>query len=91
MNINEYFKEFSQELRAEAGVGEDFLRSTFVEHMCSLIEADGFIPDYSQTDYKHTSKGLAVDAWSYDDNLSKLTLFVADYRDSGKLEPLIQG
>ncbi len=91
MNINEYFEEFAQELRAEAGAEENFLRSTFVEHMCSLMEAEGFIPDYTSTNFKHTSKGLAVDAWSYDENLMKLTLFVADYRDSGKLEPLIQG
>ena len=91
MNIEDYFKEFTQDLHAQAGAGEDFLRSTFVEHMCSLIEDDGFIPSFSQIDYKHTSRGMAVDAWSYDDEFSKLTLFVSDYRDSGTLETLTQG
>jgi hypothetical protein len=90
MNIEDYFKEFTQDLYAQAGADGDFLRSTFVEHMCSLIEDDGFIPSFSQTDYKHTSRGLAVDAWAYDVDLSKLTLFVTDYRDSGDLETLTQ-
>ena len=90
MNIEDYFEEFTQDLHAQAGAGSDFLRSTFVEHMCSLIEDDGFIPSFSQTDYKHTSRGLAVDAWAYDEDLSKLTLFVTDYRDSGGLETLTQ-
>lgn len=90
MNIDDYFHEFTQDLHAQAGADGDFLRSAFVEHMCSLIEADGFIPGFSQTDYKHTSRGLAVDAWAYDDDLFKLTLFVSDYRDSGDLETLTQ-
>jgi hypothetical protein len=91
MNIEDYFKEFTQDLHAQAGAEGDFLRSTFVEHMCSLIEDDGFIPSFSQTDYKHTSRGLAVDAWAYDEDLSKLTMFVSDYRDTGVLETLTQG
>lgn len=90
MNINEYFEEFAQDLHAEAGADENFLKSSFVEHMCSLMEAEGFISEYSVVEHKQTAKGLAVDAWSYDESLSKLTLFVADYRDSGKLEALIQ-
>jgi hypothetical protein len=90
MNLDNYFEEFTQDLYAQAGSDGDFIRSTFVERMCSLIEAEGFIPSFSQTDYKHTSRGLAVDAWSYDDDLSKLTLFVTDYRDSGDLETLTQ-
>jgi AIPR protein/Abortive infection phage resistance protein N-terminal domain len=90
MNIEEFFNEFHQNLHAQAGAGGDFIRSKFVEHMCSLIEADGFIPSFSQTDYKHTTRGLAVDAWAYDDQFSKLTLFVTDFRDSGKLETLTQ-
>lgn len=90
MKIEEYFEEFTQDLHAQAGAGKDFLRSTFIERICDLIEEEGFIPDYTQTNYKHTSRGLAVDAWSYDEAFSKLTLIVADYRDSGNLEVLTQ-
>ncbi len=51
----------------------DFIRPKFVEHLCSLIEADGFIPSYSSTDYKFTAKGMAVDARSWDEPFAKLT------------------
>lgn len=90
MNIEEYFQEYTQNLHTEAGVGSNYLRSTFVANMCSLIEEEGTIPDFTQTDYKLTAKGLAVDAWSYDTAFSKLTLFVADFRDENELETLTQ-
>jgi hypothetical protein len=90
MSIEEYYNEFRQDLHAQAGAGGSFLSSTFVERMCNLIEDEGFIADFAQTNYKHTSKGLAVDAWSYDEQFQKLTLVVSDYRDSAKLETLTQ-
>jgi hypothetical protein len=90
MSIEEYYNEFRQDLHAQAGAGGSFLSSTFVERMCNLIEDEGFIADCAQTNYKHTSKGLAVDAWSYDEQFQKLTLVVSDYRDSAKLETLTQ-
>jgi len=46
--------------------GSNYLRATFIEKMCTLVEAEGAIPIFAQTDYKHTQKGLAVDAWSFD-------------------------
>ena len=91
MTIQEYFKAYTQDLHAQAGVGANYIRSTFVENMCSLVEAEGAIPDFAQTDYKYTTKGLAVDAWCYDDAFSKLTLFLADFRDGEELETLTQG
>ena len=90
MNIEDFFQDYRQDLLAQAGAGSNFLRSTFVEKMCALIEVEGAIPDFTQTDYKHTQKGLAVDAWSYDPAFSKLTLFVADFRDEDKLDTLTQ-
>jgi hypothetical protein len=90
MNIDDFFEDYRQDLLAQAGVGSDYLRSTFVEKMCSLIEDEGAIPDFTQTNYKHSQKGLAVDAWSFDPSLGRLTLFVADYRDDTALETLTQ-
>lgn len=89
-NIDDYYQEFRQDLHAQAGAGENFMRSTFVERLCQLVEDEGFVSDYIQTTYKHTSRGLAVDAWANDEEFAKLTLFVADYRDSDKMETLTQ-
>lgn len=88
MTIEEYYQEFTQDLIARAGADENFTRSSFVEHMCSTLEDEGFMTGYAQTDYKNTTKGLAVDAWSFNDELACLTLIVGDYRDSGSLETL---
>lgn len=88
MTIEEYYQEFTQDLIARAGADENFTRSSFVEHMCSTLEDEGFITGFAQTDYKNTTKGLAVDAWSFNDELACLTLIVGDYRDSGSLETL---
>ncbi len=91
MTIEDYYKEYTQDLHAQAGVDANYIRSTFVQNMCSLVEAEGAIPDSAQTDYKSTTRGLAVDAWSYDETFSKLTLFLADFRDGDDLETLTQG
>jgi hypothetical protein len=88
MTIEEYHKEFTQELIARSGADENFTRSSFVEHMCSTLEDEGFMTGYAQTDYKNTTKGLAVDAWSFNDELACLTLILSDYRDSRSLETL---
>lgn len=88
MTIEQYYQEFTQDLIARSGADENFTRSSFVEHMCSTLEDEGFITGFAQTDYKNTTKGLAVDAWSFNDELACLTLIVGDYRDSGSLETL---
>ncbi len=88
MTIEEYYQEFTQDLIARAGADENFTRSSFVEHMCSTLEDEGFMTGFTQTDYKNTTKGLAVDAWSFNDELACLTLIIGDYRDSGSLETL---
>jgi len=90
MDIEDFFQDYRQELIAHAGAESNYLRSTFIEKMCALIEDEGAIPDFTQVDYKHTQKGLAVDAWSYDPAVFKLTLFVSDFRDEETLQTLTQ-
>jgi len=88
MTIEDFHHEFTQELIARAGADENFTRSSFIEEMCTTLEDEGFMTGYSQTDFKHSSRGLAVDAWSFDDELACLTLILGDFRDSGSLENL---
>ncbi len=90
MSIEEFFQDYRQDLLAQAGVGSNYTRSTFVEKMCAMVEAEGAIPEFAQTDYKHSQKGLALDAWVFDPSLARLTLFVADFRDGEALEKLTQ-
>jgi hypothetical protein len=90
MSIEEFFQDYRQDLLAQAGVGSNYIRSTFVEKMCAMVEAEGAIPEFTQTDYKHSQKGLALDAWAFDPSLARLTLFVTDFRDGEALETLTQ-
>ena len=88
MTIEEYYADFRQELIAEAGTREDFTRSTFVEHMCDLLSEQGVVSAYSQSDYKYSSKGFAVDAWAVEEEFSTLYLFLADHREAETFESL---
>lgn len=88
MGIEEYFTDFQQDLMAKAGAEENFTRSIFLDQMCSLLENEGIISGYDLTEHKITSRGQAVDGWSFDDELSTLTLILGDFRSAGKLESL---
>lgn len=88
MTIEEFHLEFTTELTERSGEDESFTRSTFVEHMCSSLEDEGFISGHALTDYKNNGRGIAVDAWAYNEELSALTLIITDFRDSYILENL---
>jgi len=88
MTIEEFHTDLTQELLARSGAKADFSRSVFVEYMCGILEEQGVITGYTQTDYKFTPRGHAVDAWSLDDEFGQLFLMLADYRDSAGIENL---
>ena len=88
MTIEEYFVDYTQDIHARSGAEENFTRSIFLEQMCSLLEAEGLISDYGLTEHKITSRGQAVDVWSFDDERSCLTLIIGDFRSGKKLQSL---
>lgn len=90
MTEQEFFTDFSQNILAQSGAEKNFTRSIFLDHMCSLLESEGLISGYDLTEHKITAarKAQAVDAWSYDDERSCLTLVLADYRTAGTMETL---
>lgn len=88
MTIEEFHGNQRQNLLAQSGADENYTRSTFITHMCSLLEGQGLISSFAQTDYKYSTKGYVVDAWTLEEEFSTLYLFVADYRDSAEVENL---
>lgn len=88
MEIEDFFEDFTQDLYAQAGAEENFTRSVFIDYICTILESEGSIAAYSLAEHKMTAKGQAVDAWYYDDELSRLTMIIADYRTSDELETL---
>lgn len=88
MTPEEFYDDLRQDILARAGAEENFTRTTFLDYMCSKLEDEGFIPEYRLTEHKISSRGQAVDAWAFDGELSRLTLFLGDYRNSTTLETL---
>jgi len=88
MNPDEFYDDLRQEILARAGAEENFTRTTFLEYMCSKVEDEGFVSGFQLTEHKITSRGQAVDAWSFDAEFSRLTLFLGEYRNSATLETL---
>lgn len=88
MNIEDFFSDFTQDIIAGSGAEENFTRSVFLERMCTLLENEGVILDYQLVEHKIESKGLAVDAWSFNEELSCLTLILRDFRTGNRLESL---
>lgn len=88
MTIEEFHANLRQDLLAQSGADANYTRSTFVGYMCALLEDQGVVSSFAQTDYKFSSKGHAVDAWSLEEEFSTLYLFVADHRDTAEIENL---
>ena len=88
MTVDEFFNDFTQSILARSGAEENFTRSVFLDSMCSLLENEGIISGYELTEHKITARGQAVDAWSYDDELSCMTLLLGDFRNGDRLESL---
>ena len=91
MNNEEYYQRFTQDILARAACDPCFTQSSFVEYMCSKLEEEGCITGFTQVDYQDKRKGLAVDAWSFDEGLACLTLFLGEYRNSETLESINGG
>jgi len=90
MTIEEYYEDFKQGLFIESGTSGYMLADTFVEKMCGIICEQGCIPDAELVNYRFNSGNvsLAVDAWARDTEREHLTLLLADFRNSEKLETL---
>ncbi len=91
MTIDEFYQDFTQDMLARSGAEENFTRSIYLDHMCSLLEIEGIITGYDLTEHKISQAGMrsqAVDAWSFDEDRSCINLILADYRVSDSLQSL---
>lgn len=84
MNLEEFYEDFSSELKADAVDG--FLSSTFIENMCNVIAEQGGIPDATLVEYKIVQRGIAVDAYALDTDRDRCALIIGDYHNSSTIE-----
>jgi hypothetical protein len=81
MTIEEFYEDFKQDILAKSGAEANYLSAAFLEHVGErLLESEGY-PALRTVSYKHTQKGLAVDAWA-DDDEGRFFLFISDFRNT---------
>jgi len=90
MDIQEYYRDFMQEIYARSGAEGESNISTFTERMCELLEEQGIIESFRLIGYKKTSRGIRVDACELNDDTEVLTLFVVDFRFDNTIGDLSQ-
>ena len=74
MNIEEYYKEYMQEIYARAGAEEDFKEEQFLEEMCDFLVDQAVIEGYDSAYYIKKHSGIKVDAWYFNKDKQELTL-----------------
>jgi len=84
MNIEEYYKEYMQDIYARAGAEEDFKEEQFLEEMCDFLVDQAVIEGYDSAYYVKKHSGIRIDAWNYNKNKQELTLFICDYDSISK-------
>jgi len=84
MNIEEYYKEYMQDIYARAGAEEDFKEEQFLEEMCDFLVEQAVIEGYDSAYYVKKHSGIRIDAWNYNKNKQELTLFICDYDSISK-------
>ncbi|MFC1621241.1 AIPR family protein [Candidatus Omnitrophota bacterium] len=88
MTLTEYYSEFMQDIYARAGAEKDFCGAIFSERMCEYLTEQAIIDHHEQVGFKKSTRGVKVDAWSYNPDTEAMHLFVADYRANKSMEPL---
>ena len=89
MNTEEEFHhDLMQDLLAQAGAEGDFLQSLFTENMCDTLVDQSVIEEYTQADYKESSRGYRIDAWSSNDEKGTLFLIGSHFNETKDLSSL---
>lgn len=84
----EFHHDLMQNLLAEAGAEKEFLQSKFVENICNTLVDQSVLEDFNQTNFKNTSKGYRVDAWSWKEETETLFIVASDFRESSELSTI---
>jgi hypothetical protein len=80
-DLDLFYEDFMQEILLDAAAGGNFNEPNFTEKICEFLEEEGYFSDYYVISYKKDTKGLKVDAWSYNDETCVLNLVVSSFND----------
>lgn len=88
MILDNYYKEFMQDIYARSGAESNFNEAVFTECMCDFLVDQAVIENYTYVGYRNSPRGIRIDAWDYNDDSEAFNLFVTDFRAVSNLETL---
>lgn len=86
-DIDEFYTDLMQEIRARADTNEDFIESEFVEYVSDFLIDSGEIDTFDYCHYK-ADRGIRVDGYNLVEDDVVLNLFVSDFRNKMELSTL---
>lgn len=93
MQLDDYRKEFLEEIRARASVAENFTHTEFVDVCADLLSEAEELSDFESCFFRGSgsrNKSLAVDGFAQDSVDGSLRLVIADYSGSAEMQNLSQ-
>lgn len=83
MNLEEFAKDFYEDVRTYALTDGNFSRSAFVDCCASRLEEAGILIDFTPCYYKgagEKKRALEIDGYSFDELDDSVSVIIADYR-----------
>lgn len=83
MNLEEFAKDFYEDVRTYALTDGNFSRSAFVDCCASRLEEAGILSDFTPCYYKgagEKKRALEIDGYSFDELDDSVSVIIADYR-----------
>jgi len=86
-SVDDFYKDFRQEILGRADANEDFIESEFVEYVSEFLVDSGEVESFDYCQYK-AERGNRVDGYNLVEEDGVLNLFISDFRNSEKLTSL---
>ncbi|WP_141504386.1 AIPR family protein [Paenibacillus luteus] len=77
MSLQEFTHQFYQNINEDLKISSDSAEEAFVKRMCSDLSEFNVTHDVQHSFWQKVSSGIKVNAYSYNDDDSKLSLFIA--------------
>jgi hypothetical protein len=85
--VDDFYRDFRQEILGRADANEDFIESEFVEYVTEFLVDSGEMESFDYCQYK-AERGIRVDGYNLVEDDGVLNLFISDFGNSEELNSL---
>lgn len=85
--LDDFYRDFRQEILGRADANEDFIESEFVEYVAEFLVDSGEVESFDYCQYK-AERGIRVDGYNLVEDDGVLNLFISNFRNSEELTSL---